>query len=197
MSAGKSLALVRWSLLGLLVLLAGVTWLFLRGPGFWQRTYYPLKYTGSIEAAAERHGVNPYLVAAVINTESEWDPQTRSRVGAVGLMQLMPTTASELARRGRVDAEKYPADRLSDPSVNIEYGTAYLRYLIGRYHEVEPALAAYNAGLGNADKWVAEGGNIRDAIDFPETKHFVLEVARGRDRYRALYPRAFDGWSSR
>jgi len=78
--------------------------------------------------------------------------------------------------------------------VNIEYGAAYLRYLVGRYHEIEVALAAYNAGLANADAWARQGGDIRDHIEFPATRRFVLEVSGGKDRYEALYPNAFDGW---
>ena len=96
--------------------------------------------------------------------------------------------AKELARRGTVDASRFDPERLADPEVNIEYGAAYLRYLVERYHEVEVALAAYNAGLANADAWAAEGGDIRAQIEFPETKHFVLKVSRGKDRYEALYP---------
>ena len=67
--------------------------------------------------------------------------------------------------------------------------------LVERYHEIETALAAYNAGLVNADEWAAEGGDIRERIEFPETRHFVLKVSRGRDRYEALYPDGFGGWS--
>ena len=80
---------------------------------------------------------------------------------------------------------------MSDPAVNIEYGTAYLRFLVSRYHEVETALAAYNAGLRHADEWKKKGGDIRSAIAYPETKTYVLRVVRGRDRYQALYPDSF------
>lgn len=197
MTRTSPLAPYRWVLLGVVVLLAVVAFLFLRGPGFWQRRYYPLEHREALRAASDKHHVNPYLIAAVINAESGWDASTRSHVGAVGLMQVMPRTARDLARKHIVNAEKYPPSELSDPSVNIEYGTAYLRVLIGRYHEKEAALAAYNAGLANADRWVAQGGNIRNAIDFPQTRHFVLQVSRGKDRYEALYPHAFEGWSGK
>lgn len=193
-SRHRPLAGYRLAILGVVVVLAAVTVLFLRGPGSWQRRYYQLQHQEAILASATRHQVNPYLVAAVIEAESDWQPNAESSVGAVGLMQLMPATASELARRGTVDSDRFDPDDLSDPAVNIEYGTAYLRYLIERYHEVEAALAAYNAGLANADEWVAQGGDIRDHIDFPATRHFVLKVSRGKDRYEALYPDAFEGW---
>jgi len=183
--------IVRWVLLGIVVVLGAVTVLFLRGPVFWQRQYYPLHYEAQIADSATRHKVNPELVAAVINAESSWTADTLSAAGAVGLMQVLPSTAEDLARRGQVDAKRYPPGALAEPDVNIEYGTAYLRYLVGRYHEVETALAAYNAGLRHADDWAAKGGNIRTAIAFPETKHYVLRVMRGKDRYHELYPDAF------
>ncbi|HSK48192.1 MAG TPA: lytic transglycosylase domain-containing protein [Coriobacteriia bacterium] len=184
----------RAALIGVIALLAVLTFLFLRGPAVWQRQYYPLKYEAAIEESALRHRVSPYLIASVIEAESNWDPSARSAVGAVGLMQVMPSTADELARRELVDEERYPTDELSDVEVNIEYGAAYLRYLVERYHEIEIALAAYNAGLANADSWVRQGEDIRETIEFPETRHFVLKVSRGKDRYEALYPDAFSEW---
>lgn len=192
----RPLALYRVALAGVVLLLAGATFLFLRGPGVWQRWYYPLPdaYRASIQEAADRHEVSPYLIASVIDAESSWNPDARSAVGAVGLMQIMPSTAEELADRGIVDRRRYPLADLDEPSVNMEYGAAYLRLLVERYHEIETALAAYNAGLANADTWARQGGDIRDHIDFPATRYFVLKVSRGKDRYEALYPGVFEGW---
>lgn len=184
----------RLGLIGVIALLAVLTFLFLRGPASWQRQYYPLKYEAAIEESALRHRVSPYLIASVIEAESNWDPSARSAVGAVGLMQVMPSTADELARRNLVDEGRFPPEDLSDVEANIEYGAAYLRYLVERYHEIEIALAAYNAGLANADSWVRQGEDIRETIEFPETRHFVLKVSRGKDRYEALYPEAFSEW---
>lgn len=181
----------RFALLALVVLLGGATFVYLKGPAALQRRYYPLQREEMLAESAARHEVSPYLVAAVIEVESGWDEGARSPAGAVGLMQIMPSTAAELARRGSVDGDEYPVERLSDPRVNIEYGAAYLRYLVERYHEVETALAAYNAGIANADAWSAEGGDIREHIDFPETRHFVVRVTRAKERYQDLYPDAF------
>lgn len=183
--------IVRWVLLGVVVALGAAALLFLRGPSFWQRHYYPLKYEAQITESSARHRVNPYLVAAIINAESGWRPDRRSAAGAVGLMQVMPSTAKDLGRWGTVNEKRYPVANLSDPAVNIEYGTAYVRYLVERYHEIDTVLAAYNAGLRHADSWAAKGGDIRVAIEFPETKHYVLRVSRGKERYEALYPDAF------
>ena len=182
---------IRVVLLAVVTVLAVTTLLYVRGPASWQRRYYPLSYAQEITRSSARHRVNPNLVAAVINAESKWRPDTRSSAGAMGLMQILPSTAEDLAKRGTVDASKYPLDQLSDPAVNIEYGTAYLRYLVDRYHEIETVLAAYNAGLRHADEWARKGGDIRAAIEFPETRHYVLRVVRGRDRYEQLYPDAF------
>lgn len=182
---------LRWLIVGLVLSFALMTWLFLRGPAFWQRTYYPIAYREEIAESAARHRVSPYLVAAIINAESGWKPHLTSSAGAVGLMQVLPSTAEDLARRKAVDAVRYPPSNLSDPAVNIEYGTAYVRYLVGRYHEVETVLAAYNAGLRHADEWARKGGDIKTAIEFPETKHYVLRVSRGKERYEKLYPGVF------
>lgn len=184
----------RWVILGVVAALTLMVVLFLRGPASWQRMYYPLKYRDEIASSAKRHQVNPYLVAAIVNAESKFESSARSEQGAVGLMQVLPSTAQQLAKSGDVDDARFPVESLSDPAVNIEYGTAYFRFLVERYHEIEPALAAYNAGLAWADKWVARGRDVRDAIEFPETRHYVLRVARGKDRYEALYPEAFPDW---
>jgi soluble lytic murein transglycosylase len=183
---------VRWLLVSVVLTLAFATWMFLRGPSFWQRQYYPLQYRTEIAESAARHRVSPYLVAAIVNAESGWKTGQTSSAGAVGLMQVLPSTAEELARTHRVDASAYPPSKLSDPAVNIEYGTAYVRYLVSRYHEIETALAAYNAGLRHADEWARKGVDIRTAIEYPETRHYVLRVMRGKDRYEALYPHAFE-----
>ena len=182
---------LRWVVLGVVIILGGLTLLFLRGPAFWQRQYYPLHYEAQISESATRHRISPFLVAAVINAESGWRPTRMSKSGAVGLMQLMPQTVDDLVSSKLVDAKRFPASDLTSPTVNIEYGTAYLRYLVNRYHEVDTALAAYNAGLRHADEWKKKGGDIRTAIAFPETKAYVLRVERGRDRYQALYPTSF------
>ena len=175
-------------------MLAALAFFGARGPAWFQKRYHPLAYESDIEASALRHRINPYLISAVINAESGFDPKTRSSAGAVGLMQVMPDTAKELLRRGLVSTSVVAGKDLSDPAANIEYGAAYLRYLVDRYHEVETVLAAYNAGLRHADEWSAEGGDIREAIEFPETKAYVLKVVRGRERYEELYPDAFPGW---
>jgi len=188
---GTVRASLRWIAFGTVILLGVVTLLFARGPSSWQRRYYPLKYETQIADSAQRHRVNPYVVAAVINAESGWRPERTSGAGAVGLMQVKPETARDLARAGVVDSKRFPSSDLTSPAVNIEYGTAYIRYLVNRYHEIETSLAAYNAGLRHADEWKKKGGDIRAAIAFPETRTYVLTVVRNRDHYEKLYPDSF------
>ena len=194
MPRSSPLAPHRLAIVAVLVALAALAFLGARGPDWFQKQYHPLAYEREIEASALRHRINPYLISAVVNAESGFDPQTISSAGAVGLMQVMPATARDLLRRGMVSKSTVEGKDLSDPAANIEYGAAYLRYLVDRYHEVETVLAAYNAGLRHADEWSEEGGDIREAIEFPETKAYVLKVVRARERYERLYPGAFPGW---
>lgn len=109
------------------------------------RLFYPLSHEDQIVDSATRHGVDPYLVAAVIETESGWDEDARSDRGAEGLMQLMPETASDMISLGLVDSS-YDVSNLSDPATNIEFGCAYLSYLISYFNgSTDKAIAAYNA----------------------------------------------------
>ncbi len=150
----------------------------------------PLQHEDIIrQQAAEKH-LDPALIAGVIYAESKFDPRT-SRAGAVGLMQLLPQTASYLAHRSG-GTEFSPAD-LGTPQVNIAYGSYYLRYLIDHYSgQVMPALAAYNAGITNVDRWVDQArGNghgfaIGD-IPFPETRAYVERVQNAQRDYRRTY----------
>lgn len=194
MARSSPLAPHRLLIAGVLVVLALLTFLFLRGPESWQRFYYPMDHQEAIFASAERHEVNPYLISAMIEAESDWQEGIVSEAGAVGLMQVLPETAEELRERELVDEQTVATGDLSDPAVNIEYGAAYVRLLVERYHEIETALAAYNAGMTNVDEWVEEGEDIRDSIEFPETRHYVLRVVRARDVYEDLYPDEFPGW---
>ena len=109
---------------------------------------YPLRYESEILASSKRHGLDPYLVAAVIETESGWDANAESSQGAYGLMQLMPETAQDVVARGLVDPETWSAAALDDPQTNIELGCGYLAYLLGYFNgSVDKAIAAYNAGM--------------------------------------------------
>jgi soluble lytic murein transglycosylase len=177
-----------------IVVVAVVAFLAFRAPGWWQRVDHPLNHQASIAQAAAFEGVDPYLVAAVINVESGFRETVVSSAGAVGLMQVKPSTARSVARRLGITG-KMNATTLSAADTNIRIGTAYLAELIARYHgNADLALAAYNAGITNADRWAAawdRTGSLSATVNFPETAHYVDEVLTQTADYRALYPDAF------
>jgi soluble lytic murein transglycosylase len=153
----------------------------------------PLQDAEVIRAqAAEKH-LDPALIAGVIYAETEFQPRTSS-AGALGLMQILPDTAHFIARES--GGTRFTTEDLATPAVNIAYGSWYLRYLLDRYegNEVD-AIAAYNAGWANVDKWVAkahsEGTRLSvGAIPFPETREYVRIVQQAQAAYRAQDARA-------
>ena len=151
----------------------------------------PLRHEDIIRQQAEEKGLDPALLAAVIYAESRFRDGRTSPAGAKGLMQLTPETARYIARKSGGTA--FVVDDLATPQVNISYGAWYLRYLLERYGgDRAMALAAYNAGLGNVDRWVAaaraRGGELTvEAIPFPETRAYVERVLDARRRYRDAY----------
>jgi soluble lytic murein transglycosylase len=160
-------------------------------PAWYARLWYPLEYAPAIRQEAARNGLDPALVAAVIDTESGFAPDSVSHEGAVGLMQLLPQTARFVA--GLPDRPSPSPENLQDPAVNIAYGTRYLRYLIDRNGSVDLALAAYNGGEANLTRWLEEararGTSLRvpDEIPFPETRGFVARVRHVTPIYRRAY----------
>jgi soluble lytic murein transglycosylase len=150
----------------------------------------PLHHEEIIREQAADKDLDPALIAAVIYEESRFRDQT-SRVGARGLMQITPDTAAFIAKRS--GGYLFEQSDLSTPQINIAYGTWYLRYLIDHYEGNETlAVAAYNAGQTNVDRWVREaGGSERfDSarhIPFPETRAYVKNVEERRADYRERY----------
>jgi len=143
------------------------------------------------EQAAAKH-LDPALIAAVIYAETKFEPRT-SPAGAEGLMQVEPATAEFLAKLS--GGYRFTTSDLATPSVNVAYGSYYLRYLLEHYEGSEMlAVAAYNAGLANVDEWVAkanaEGRRLTvSAIPFPETRAYVQRVLGAQRAYRATYAR--------
>ncbi len=169
-----------------------VSFAFAFAPSLLFKSMYPLRYEDEIAASAATHGVDPYLVAAVIRSESSWDPEASSHQGARGLMQLMPETAQDMVAKGLVDGKRYSYENLEDPTVNIEYGCAYLSYLLTYFNgATDRAIAAYNAGMGNVDGWAKQDKLLHNAITFPETQAYLVRVNMAKARYQELYPQAF------
>ena len=150
----------------------------------------PLQHEDIIRQQAEDKEIDPALIAAVIYEESRFHDQT-SHAGARGLMQITPDTADFIARRS--GGVLFEQSDLATPQVNISYGTWYLRYLIDHYEGNETlAIAAYNAGLANVDRWVDEAGgpgqfDSARHIPFPETRAYVENVQERRGQYRDHY----------
>ncbi|EHF03050.1 hypothetical protein HMPREF1008_00091 [Olsenella sp. oral taxon 809 str. F0356] len=149
---------------------------------------FPVSHASQINESSSRHGVDPYLTCAVIKCESGWNADASSSAGAVGLMQLLPATASEMARLGLVDSSRYDPSELTDPATNIEYGTAYLAYLQKALGSRDEVIAAYNAGVGNVQGWLSGGGEISSKIEYAETAAYLVRVNEAYDRYQELYP---------
>jgi soluble lytic murein transglycosylase len=160
-------------------------------PAWYSRTVYPLQHGAAIRAAAQKNDVDPALVAAVIYVESGFDEHARSPQGAVGLMQVLPATAQEIAHR--TGGSAFDTGDLEDPKVNVRYGTYYLRTVLDQFDgDTLSAVAAYNAGGGAVGEWTAvaeaEGRSLRAAdIPYAETRAYVSEVLRVRKLYRENY----------
>jgi len=128
-----------------------------------------------VQQAASKHGLDPDLINGVIWVESRFQTRAKSPAGARGLMQLMPATAAALA--SEMDTRR----RMYDPGFNINAGTLYLAKLLARYDGNETlALAAYNAGAGNVNKWMKSGGLPEQSV------RYVQDVVDARARFRAL-----------
>lgn len=149
---------------------------------------FPIRHMDIINAHAGE--LPPHFILAVIMAESSFDQYARSRAGAQGLMQLMPPTAADMAQR--MGLANFEPEHVWDPEVNIAIGIFYLNLLKTRYDgNLNLVLAAYNAGLGNVDIWLADpelsgDGQTLDRIPFPETENYLRRVRQFERIYRIL-----------
>jgi soluble lytic murein transglycosylase len=157
---------------------------------FWKLAF-PLPYRDELERFAKVNGLDPFLVAALIRQESEFNPKAVSRANARGLTQILPGTGRELSRRLKVKA--YGTASLFVPAVNLQLGTFYLKTIVdnlgGRW---EAALAAYNAGPSRAKAWSSWGefrepAEFIETVPFSETRNYIQTVLRNADTYRRIY----------
>ena len=150
-------------------------------PGWYERWWHPLHYREIVLGHSRNYHLDPALLAAVIYTESKFDVDARSDRGAVGLMQLLPETAKGIA--ARTGGSKFRVSDLENPEINVRYGAWYLRHLLDKYGSERLALAAYNAGQANVDRWRVRGLPVQ----FEETREFVDRVESLKETYRDAY----------
>ena len=156
-------------------------------PGWWERLWYPLRYETIVRGHARNYSLDPALLAAVIYQESKFKADAESKSGAIGLMQLLPDTAKGIAVH--TGGSAFRVADLYDPEINVRYGAWYLRHLLRKYGEERTALAAYNAGQDNVDRWRREGIEIQ----FPETRAYVNRVEDLKKIYRDAYGDELNG----
>jgi soluble lytic murein transglycosylase len=152
-------------------------------PGWWERLWYPFSYQQIVRGHARNYNLDPALLAAVIYQESKFKADARSSSGAIGLMQLLPDTAKGIALH--TGGSRFRVDDLYNPEINVRYGAWYLRHLLTKYRDEQNALAAYNAGQDNVDRWRRAGKGIQ----FAETRAYVRRV----EQLKGIYRRAYGG----
>lgn len=154
-----------------------------------QKELYPRKFSQYVTQASYEFDVPEPIIYATIKTESNFDPDAESVAGAMGLMQLMPSTFEWLTTS--VLKENLPQQKITDPQTNIRYGTYMLSWLYNLLGDWETVFAAYNAGIGNVNSWLedeqySQNGKLIN-IPFPETKEYVKRQLANIKKYENLY----------
>ena len=151
---------------------------------------YPLKYSEYVEKYAKEYNIDKYLVYAIIKAESNFEEEAKSASNAIGLMQIMEATAMETANKIDLDVSE---NDLFNPELNIKIGLKYFTNLLEKYNNnYNLAIIAYNAGIGNVDKWIQDGiikadGTDIENVPFKETNNYVRKILRDYEIYIKLY----------
>lgn len=174
-------------LLLILVVIITLLFVFSNLKVFVLKQLYPKIYSEYVEEYAKEYNLDVNIVFAIIKNESNFNKDVSSNKGAIGLMQIMQETGNEVANKLHITNAN-----LSDAKTNIQIGTKYFSELYKKYNNVELALAAYNAGSGNVDKWVENGiinssGDNVENIPFKETNMYVRKVIQSEKIYETLY----------
>lgn len=170
-------------ILTLAVVLGIGTMVYFAFPSIWGEVVYPLEYKELILKYSKQYNADPAFIAALIYSESHYNPDIVSRAGARGLMQIMPTTGASIAKN--LEEPNYNPDVLFDPETNIRYGTWYITMYLNQYNgDEEAALAAYNGGGSVGNRYVIN----RDASTLPkETQGYIKKVISVKDMYKKIY----------
>ena len=151
---------------------------------------YPKQYSEYVEKYSKENDIESTWIYSIIKAESNFDSKAKSKIGAIGLMQVMPATANEICKETGI--EEITEEELFEIETNIKIGTKYFKNLLEKYNNYNLALIAYNAGMGNVDKWIEDGildkdGNNLDNIPYPETKNYVKKILKNYKIYKELY----------
>lgn len=156
---------------------------------YFLKKIYKIDYKEYVEKYSAEYEVDKYLVYAIIKAESNFKENAVSNKGAKGLMQLMPATAEEMAKKIEIQIDD---NSILNPEININLGTKYISYLESKYENIGLALAAYNAGSGNVDSWIGKGildsnGVNLEQIPYLETNNYVRKILRDYKIYKEIY----------
>ena len=157
-----------------------------------QKLIYKKEYSEYVEKYAQSYNVDKNLVYAVIKQESNFDKNAKSNKDAIGLMQLVESTAKEVSKKVDIQlTDDELKEKLIEPEININLGTKYLSILIERYQNIEIAVTAYNAGIGTVDNWIEKGiikadGSDIENIPYKETNNYVRKILRDYKIYTNL-----------
>ena len=174
-----------------LVLLSFTGWRIWNSDAVQMRFVYMWDYQQDIITYSQRNKVDPFLIAAIIKNESNFNHKAVSKVGAVGLMQIMPETGRWIAEQMGLD--NYKDTDLYQTRTNIRMGCWYVGELDHEFkHNLALVMIAYNAGRGQTHAWMQQYGwddNFNDlkAIPYPDTREYVAKVLQDRDKYYLLY----------
>lgn len=165
---------------------------FLNIPIRIQKIIYKKDYEEYVQKYSQQYNVDENLVYALIKAESNFNANAQSSKGAIGLMQLMETTAQDVCKRMDLNISNNELkEKILEPEININIGTKYLSILIQQYGNVEIAITAYNAGIGTVDNWIekniikADGSNV-EKIPYKETNNYVRKILRDYKIYTNL-----------
>ncbi len=172
----KKKGLLLISIILIVTLLTGVCLFF---------ALYPYKYSKLVKEYCKQFNLNSEVVFSLINEESSFKADAISGAGAMGLMQILPSTAGEVANNLQI--ENFTPNMLLTPEINIRIGCYYLNYLLNMFDgDLTLSLCAYNAGFNTVKGWLNEKGELYE-IKYPETAKYVAKIKRGMWVYKHIY----------
>lgn len=157
----------------------------------YEKNVYPIKYSEYVEKYSQQYNVDPYLIYAVIKTESGFKPDVVSNVGATGLMQIMQESFDWIKFK-KNEKNDIQYEDMNNPEYNIEYGTYLISILLDEYGDLYTAAAAYHAGRGQVNKWLTEheysnNGKQLDTIPSTTTSHYAKKIMNAYKNYQNIY----------